>query len=336
MPLIRRLEQLGVPLLLASDGDALRLLRAEFPGMPTVELPAYGVRYPTGNMTLNLLWQLPGILRAIRREYMQVQDLVQKYAIRGIISDNRYGCFSEKIPSVLLTHQLQVQTPQPWLSGPAHWANCRALRPFDALWIPDSAGAANLSGRLSHGISAHPHTYFIGPLSRMRCYDQPHLYDVAVALSGPEPQRTYLERHLLAQAMAIPKRFLFVRGRTDLEQDEYPAGHIRVVSYLTARALNDALLASGLIVCRSGYSSLMDLAVLGKKALLIPTPGQTEQQYLAERMARAGIFAQQTQRTLDLAAGLDAAERCSGLNPGDFETNTFGKLLEGWVAGLPK
>ncbi|MGI9159620.1 MAG: hypothetical protein ACR2K1_07695, partial [Saprospiraceae bacterium] len=336
IPLIRRLEQMGERLLLASDGEALRLLRAEFPHLPSVELPAYGVRYPAGNMTLNILWQLPGMLLAMRREHALVQELVQKYAIRGIISDNRYGCYSEKVPSVLLTHQLNILPPHPLLSGPVQWANHRALRPFDALWVPDAAGSDNLSGGLSHGVSAHPHTCFIGLLSRMRRYDQPHLYDVAVVLSGPEPQRTYLERRLLAQAMAIPRRFLFVRGRTDTNQDDYPAGHIRVVSYLTARALNDALLSSELVVFRSVYSSLIDLAVFVKKALLIPTPGQTEQQYLAERMARAGIFAQQTQRNLHLAAGLDAAAQCSGLNPDDFKTNTFWKLLACWVADLPK
>ncbi len=313
IPIIRSLQAAGVEPVLASDGVALNLLRAEFPDLESVALPTYGIRYDTENMTWNVAKRLPRTLWAIRAEHEVVGRMVRQMGLQGILSDNRYGCFHPRCPSVLITHQLNPRIPGRLSAWLGHHVLRRALARFDAVWVPDTPGEANLSGELSHHTDIHPNVRYIGPLSRMRRYPREQEYDVAIVLSGPEPQRTRLEEKLLEQALALPAYTIIVQGKTHTQQHYYAAEQVEVVSYLTSEKLNDLLLAAGAVVCRAGYSSIMDLAALGKRALLIPTPGQTEQEYLAEMLGERGYFAWQTQAALNLEKGLSALEGTTGV-----------------------
>jgi len=332
--LIQELEQLGVEVFLASDGVALHLLQAEFPHLPSFELPSYRIRYQSANMVWNIGRQLPRITWAIRRENQAVAQLVRTHAIQGILSDNRYGCFHKKINSVLLSHQLHVQLPYRVLAWPANKVLRLALNKFDTLWVPDVAETPGLAGVLSHGAPVHPDLRYIGILTRMRYYEMEPEYDVAVVLSGPEPQRSILEQLLLEQAIEMPHRFIIVQGRTQSKKHYYAADDVEVVSYLTTRDLNNVLMSSKVLVCRSGYSSIMDLAGLNKKAILIPTPGQTEQEYLAKTLAEQQLFVGQAQNAIDLDTGIRQLSRTSGLRQGAYPTDTFKPVLKAWIDQL--
>jgi UDP-N-acetylglucosamine:LPS N-acetylglucosamine transferase len=161
----------------------------------------------------------------------------------------------------------------------------------------------------------------------MRQLGLPLEYDVAVVLSGPEPQRTYLENILLEQAVTLPQRFLFVQGKTHAQGQYFISENVEVVAYLTTQALNQVLCASQYVVCRSGYSSIMDLAALGKKALLIPTPGQTEQEYLAARLQAQGTMPMQVQHQINLDQGLKHLAGFDGFNADSFDFDDFESFL---------
>lgn len=335
VPLIQGLEKLGAEVLLASDGAALQLLRAEFPHLRSFALPSYRIRYRTANMVWNIGRQLPRMLYAIRAEQWATERLVRQHDIQGILSDNRYGCFSPRTKNVMLTHQLHLRVPSRPLEWAANGLLRRALAKFDAVWAPDLAGEPNLAGALAHTEPpAHANIQFVGPLTRMRFYEYEPEYDVAVVLSGPEPQRTFLEQRLLEQALSLPQKFIFVQGKMKSKKHYYAADNVEVVSYLTSQDLNNVLLASEVLVCRSGYSSLMDLAALGKKAIFIPTPGQTEQEYLADFFAGQNIFLKQTQEKINLEKGLEAVRETTGLAPGAFPTDAFETPLRAWLASL--
>ncbi len=331
IPIVRALEQLGAEVILASDGAAMYLLRAEFPHLEVVEIPSYRIKYGSPNMVLNIGKQLPWIIYAIRTEQWAIERLVTEKGITHIISDNRYGCFSKRAKSVLITHQLHVMVP----SKPLEWLANRiirgAIRKFDAVWAPDLPGQYNLAGTLAHPPLSDPPVAYVGLLSRMRPGECEHDYDVAIVLSGPEPQRTILEQRLLEQAITLPYKFIIIQGRPKRKHHHYVADNVEVVSYLTSDDLNEVLLASKAIVCRSGYSSIMDLAVLGKKALLIPTPGQTEQEYLADRLSEAGLFVTQRQDQLNLEEGLKQVENTKGFNPELYSPDFFRETLQSWI-----
>ncbi len=337
IPLIQALTDLGASVYLASDGVALQLLQAEFPQLPAFELPSYGIHYRTTNMIWNMAGQTPRILWAIRREKSATARLVRQLNLSGILSDNRYGCFSRSVNSVLLTHQLHLRVPNVALQWSASQLLRRAFAKFDALWVPDTAGEPNLSGALSHSKrSVHPNVHFTGILTRMqRIETADPAYRAVIVLSGPEPQRTILETRLIEQALELPGKFMVVQGQPAVKKHYYAADNVEVISYLTSRELNAVLADAGAVVCRSGYSSLMDLAALGKKAILIPTPGQTEQEYLAEYLAEKGTFCVQPQDSIDLEVGLQQLADTTGFESGQFETAGYRPLLETWYHSLP-
>jgi UDP:flavonoid glycosyltransferase YjiC (YdhE family) len=344
IPLIRQLEQQGATVIAASDGVSLHLLRAEFPHLTVLELPSYRIRYETSNMVWNIARQLPRILYAVRAEHRMIRHWVRKYRAHGIISDNRYGCYHKNIKSVLITHQLHLRLPGKALQWAVNQLLHRILRRFDAIWVPDLPGTPNLSGVLSHPPPEHLQVHYIGPQSRMQTFKkdaekeptwQRHKteYDAGVILSGPEPQRTILEQRLLEQAVMLDDyHFVFVQGKTGEGKEHYfLADHIEVVSYLTSNELNALLSVCKAVVCRSGYSSIMDLAALGLKAVLIPTPGQTEQEYLAEYFAEKNVFVRQRQEELDLEKALGALSGTTGLDPVCYQEEHLEKILHTWL-----
>ena len=311
IPMIRELQRQHAEVILASDGRALDLLKTEFPDLVARELPGYNITYHSDNMVRNIAWQLPKISRAVWKEYHFTQKLIARYRLDRIISDNPYGCYSSKIPCVFLTHQLNIKTPYPATNGMINFFNHLFIRQFDACWVPDVAGEPNLSGELSHGVFEKK-IHFTGALSRMFFFETVKKYDVIAVLSGPEPQRTFLEQLIIDQAGKLPQRFLIVQGKTERKERFFIAENVEVVSFLTSEELNEAILASKIFIGRSGYSTIMDLAKLQKQAIFIPTPGQMEQEYLAGKMTGEHLFLVQEQRALDLNKAIQEVNRYSG------------------------
>ena len=256
--------------------------------------------------------QLPKIARAALTEHRRVQQLIQTHGIQAIVSDNRFGCWSSTVPSVFLSHQLQLQTPV--LTRLANTLNHYFLKRYDQCWIPDRPGEEGLSGVLSVPPSdlACRHLGLLSRFTGKSPNPAPGPVDVLALLSGPEPQRTYLEKELLPQLRALAGRRVLVRGTIGGEQLPASEG-LSVYNYLGGETLGQLLAAARVVVCRSGYSSLMDLSAMGKRVLLIPTPGQTEQEYLASRLLQQGRAAVQRQGHIRLQEGIAAAVRQSGL-----------------------
>ncbi|MFQ5448487.1 MAG: glycosyltransferase, partial [Saprospiraceae bacterium] len=271
-------------------------------------------------------------LWGVWQEHRVVANLVGRHEIDGIISDNRYGCFHRKVRSVFLTHQLNIKVKfgsevsgamhpsnLPVLRGVAekfaNFFNRRFLRCFDECWVPDVAGGPGLSGELGHGMKSEMggKLKYLGALSRMRRFEVEKKYDAIAVLSGPEPQRSYLEREIIGQAKALPYHFLIVQGKAETAEQRFIRKNIEVVSHLTSNELNEAMLASGVFIGRSGYSTVMDLAKLGLSAILVPTPGQTEQEYLAGELSRQGVCCLQMQGALDLGRALEEVRQSEPL-----------------------
>ena len=207
--------------------------------------------------------------------------------IDGIISDNRLGVHYKRVPCVFMTHQLNVLTGNTsYLTTKIHHY---FINKFNECWIPDYATSPNLSGELGHLKKPLKHLRYLGPLSRIHKKELPKKYDYFVLLSGPEPQRTLLEEKLRKEFQSINKPTLFVKGVVENEQKISQEGNVTFYNYMNSKELEIAFNESDLIICRSGYTTIMDLAFLGKKAFFIPTPGQYEQEYLAKKLKSENI-----------------------------------------------
>lgn len=165
------------------------------------------------------------------------------------------------------------------------------IKKFDECWVPDVADKkAGLSGQLGHPKALKFPINYIGPISRFQKEDLPFTYNVLALISGPEPQRSKLEEILKKELKKYKGSVLLVRGVISDEEEPVVKGNMTLVNYLTSRDLQAAINSSKFIISRSGYTTILDLAVLEKRAFFIPTPGQTEQEYLAKRLDKKGII----------------------------------------------
>ena len=317
IPVIRELQRQGCEVLIAGSGEALELLRKEFDGHAFFRLSAYAPRYSrNGSMSLTMARQLPHFINVITSEHREVERIIEKESIDIIISDNRYGCWSQKIPSVLITHQSNVLMPFAMMQAPVRKVTESLINRFDNCWIPDLPEGDSLSGALtSFGkIRVKPDVTFIGWLSRFEKSDTPQQFstDVLAIFSGPEPQREIFENILVPQLKNSGLRFRVVRGlaSTSAKPDDP-----RIVNFLASRELQEWIQSSAAIIARSGYSTIMDMQALGKKAIFVPTPGQTEQEYLASRLMEKGIAFSMPQKELDLHYAMDESKKYTGFSP---------------------
>ena len=324
IPIINGLLAHNFEPIIGSDGEALCLLKKEFSDLIFVDLPSYNIRYSKTKRAFKwlLFLQLPKINKAINAEHKAVKKIVHDYAIDAVISDNRMGVYSKKVPSVFITHQLNV------LSGMTTKLSTKLhdiyLKKFDECWVPDFKGEANLGGKLSRnkknkGLKMK----YIGPLSRLNKTKSKLKYDIMVLLSGPEPQRGLLETQLLNQFTSSKQNILFVKGKVEQQQQIEKHGTITIYNFMRTKELQYAINESNLIISRSGYTTIMDLAKLGKHAFFIPTPGQSEQEYLAKYLDKKNSVPSCNQKEFNLQQ-LERVTNYSGFktfeNEIDFKT----------------
>ncbi len=321
IPIIKKLQEYGLEVVLASDGRSARLLKKECPNLELIEFPSYNIRYSTNNMVLNIAYQIPKILMTIWKENQFVQKLVEKEQIDIIISDNRYGCKSKSTKNIFITHQLNIIVPFKPLERLVNKINHFLINRFDECWVPDFEGEKSLAGKLSKR-GKIKNVKYLGPLSRLEIVNADPKYDIIAVISGPEPQRTKFEKGIIGELKSTQLKSLVVQGKANEMNQFQLSKKIEVVSFLDSSQLSKAIQSSEIVICRSGYSSIMDLIKLKKKAILVPTPGQTEQEYLALRLQEKRQFCVQQQATFTLKKGLKEIENYSanlgladGFNP---------------------
>jgi uncharacterized protein (TIGR00661 family) len=314
IPIVQLLLDKQCEVMIAGSGRSLQLLKSEFPSLKTFELPAYNPRYPlSGSMVWTMILQLPKFFRVIRAEHHVVEGIIDNNGIDAIISDNRYGCWSAKVFSVFITHQSNILMPRRfgWLGRFVKKVNEKQIMKFSRCWIPDHkenslAGELVSFGKLSSEIKAD----HIGSLSRFKSSSKTvKRFDVLAIFSGPEPQRSLLEELLLSQLKNSTLSWFAVRG---LPSQEPIRQNTNTADFLSGPELQEIIEASDVIIARSGYSTIMDLAVLGKKAIFIPTPGQTEQEYLAARLQQMQIAYTMPQNKFDLKTAMQKIDEYSG------------------------
>lgn len=289
IPIIKALQENNFIPIIASDGIALELLQKEFPYVQTLKLPSYQIEYAKNgkNFKWKLLKNFPEMIKAIWKEEKKVRKWIKKYDIDGIISDNRLGVFSKKIPSVYLTHQLNVMTGSTtWFTSILHQ---HIIKKHDECWVPDFEGTPNLSYKLGHIENPDFNLKYIGALSRMQKKETPKLYDLMIILSGPEPQRGLLEDKLKVEILKYKGSVVFIKGIVEKDQKKEQIDHVTFYNFMNSRQLEQTFNESEIVLCRSGYTTIMDLVKLEKKAYFIPTPGQYEQEYLAKKLKEEGL-----------------------------------------------
>ncbi len=346
IPIIHYLLQLGQNPVVAGNAAQLSLIEDAFPsGLHTIELPGYNITYSAWNkwMQMGLVSQLPGILRSIKQEHEWLEKKAAELKLDGIISDNRYGLYHHSIPSVILTHQLRIRSGMGDMADSiVQKAHYKHLNRFGATWVVDTENEPCLAGALSHSQQMPESSDYIGLLSRFantrpatHASGERERLVLLFLLSGPEPQRSNLSRRVWQQAVQHNGPVVFVDGSDKAETPTHIPAHIVYHKRLGTAALLPIITEASIVLCRSGYSTIMDLVALGKKAILIPTPGQTEQQYLGSRLHERGIFYCAKQEGFDLNKALSDCEKFS-FNALDLSSafTQFQPVVDRWLQKL--
>lgn len=317
IPIIRSALELQIPVILAASGRSKTLLQNEFPDLEMIDFEGYDIRYPKNeHMNVSMAWQAPKILAKIEKEHQRLEKIVADNAIGAIISDNRYGLYHKNVYSVFMTHQLYIQADgMTLIETILRKMNHRMIRRFDELWVPDFEGVPNLSGKLGHPPLNNVPTYYLGALSRFTSVAKSAetFPEIVVVISGPEPQRTLFEEKVTTQLSETPHSALIVCGTPEKQIQEQISDNILKISHLETKKLADYLAHTSLVIARPGYSTLMDLSVFGKNVLLVPTPGQTEQEFLARQLTKSGQCFSVSQQAMNLTNDLPKTKNFSGL-----------------------
>ena len=328
MPVIDKLLQNRAEVFIASDGEALDLLQRHHPELNFFELPPYNVRYPYQSIFFNILRFSGSISKAIMQERKEAKRLCAKLNADAIVSDSRFGFRASGCYNVFISHQISLQLANGFLNVAGTFANKMVTGKFDELWIPDFEGENSIAGKLSDNADFIKH-YYVGILSRLYKMDVPTLYDMAIVLSGPEPQRSIFEKLVVSQLQGIEKNAVLVRGTNKAAGIKVPPG-VEVIDLAGSDTLNRIINQSRVVIARSGYSTVMDMVALGKKAFFVPTPGQTEQEYLARYLKSKNLYDYQEQHLFDLKAAVRQADKYPGFKApeADFLSPVVKNLLE--------
>lgn len=337
IPVIRYLLEKQCDVTIAADGQAALLLRGNFPDVKILPIEGYNVRYGrhSGTFAFKILMQVPKILKAIKREKRWLAAIQEQNKFDLVISDNRYGLKIAGLMSVIMTHQVQIKSGAGGMIDRLLLKlHCRILGKFDQCWIVDHQDRNSIGGQLSHPELMPSNARYIGLLSQLTAAPSRQNTKegkVLVLLSGPEPQRSILEQRILSQITGNSKyQYTVVGGNPGgLVPKSIPSG-TDYYTHLNASQLQIRMENADMVICRSGYSTLMDLAVMGKKALLIPTPGQSEQEYLADNLTKQGLFFSTKQASLDLQNDIPEALKLPGFTavPNGFQHEKMKEVLD--------
>jgi hypothetical protein len=319
IPVIHELRRRGHDVTIAACGNALSALKREFPDCRFIEFPDYQAPYSAGSLFLpKFCAYLPVLLRALATERRTLRHILAQDHYNLIISDNRLGVYSEQIPSLFITHQIHFHFP------PIIWPvelfalllNRMVHPKFDLVIVPDNPpGPGSLAGKLSRPLlpETFRHIYFAGILATARKQDMAEDLDYLCIISGPEPQRTVFEQTLLPQLPGLPGRKVVLLGSPSHRSVTCPDPHTTIKSYVDTEEKIALLNRARFIICRSGYTTMMELAEVQKRhGLFVPTPGQTEQEYLSAYYQKNGWFLSQSQYHIDLSRDVAAAQPFSG------------------------
>lgn len=309
IPIIHYLQSCGHKVYAGAEGNAAQLLRNNFPDLEILDLKGYNIEYSRkrSGFIFKILQQVPKILSTLKAERRWLDKMHRQYQFDAVISDNRYGLYHSEIKNVILTHQVQI------LSGMGRLADLILLKwhrglleRFQQCWIVDTETAPGLSGKLAHPKRLPANARYIGYLSQffdIPCKSKfPQQNHFLVLLSGPEPMRSQFEAKLWQQCGALTQyTFTFIAGKAGSKAPEQIPAHIKWYPYMGATELSGAILHAHGMICRGGYTTIMDLQVLQRPALLVPTPGQTEQEYLARTLSQSSpVFLYDDQQHFNL------------------------------------
>jgi uncharacterized protein (TIGR00661 family) len=338
IPIIRHLIEIKCNILVACNSSQTLILAREFPGLQFIQLEGYDLHYGKNawQTILSIIMQSPKILTKIKHENKWLDRLLTTYKADLIISDNRFGFYNSNVKSIFITHQLAIRSGiNKTTDRLIRLFNYKYINRFDECWVPDYEGATNLAGSLSHPpVKPNTPVHYLGALSRFERSTASASSDtILIVLSGPEPQRTILEEKILRNIASLKSPVTLVRGLPEHVSSLEVPGNITVHNHLPSAELNKLMIEARWVVSRAGYTSIMDYMKTGVRSILIATPGQAEQEYIAAYLHEQKLALSINQDEFDLPDAIEKAERF-GYKQLNWDMEQYKKVIEASVGSI--
>lgn len=334
--IISSLQKEGATVTIACSPNLKIIFEKEFTNISFLSIPGYNIKYSKHKnfIAFTLIRQIPRLFWVLKKEQSWLNEVCKDQKFDAIISDNRFGFYHKKIPSVYITHQLFIETGNNIFNKLAQKVHYHFINKFSACWVPDIKEKPGLAGKLSHPekLPKIP-VHYLGIYSRFSKIELPKNIDYLFLLSGPEPQRTILEKTILKQLTTLPyAKVVLVRGLPLAEEMESLQNNLKIYNHVAAAELSHLIQRAKQIVCRSGYTSLLDLVSLNKAAHLIPTPGQTEQIYLAKHLNGKNGFSFDWQQNFSIE-NIPTENKIAGHNQIKAASN-IDEVIKNFISGI--
>lgn len=333
LPVIKKLVKEKNDLTIISQGRSLQLLKNELgKNLRYIEIEDYPMLLSENSrqfMAKSMVYW-PNFINKMIKGQRKIQRILEKEKYDKIISDGRYDIYSRKIPSFFISHQIRIMNPLriKMFENGSEIFNLFFFKRFCGVIVPDFRDDT-LSGDLSHNLHRidEKKIHYAGVLSDFKKINKTKDIDYLISISGPEPQRTILEERLLTQVGNLKGKVVVTLGKTE-KMEKFKEGGVETYSFLPSDKREEFLNRAKLVVSRSGYSTVLDLAVIGCKALMTPTPGQIEQEYLAEYHNKKGSFYCVNQHKIDLCKDVENAKKTTGITRECDVDKTVENILE--------
>jgi hypothetical protein len=298
IPVAQMLKERGHNIFVGSGEEHLTFFRNEIPGLTYIRFPGFNPRYSRFlPQYLTLLLKTPVLIYHIILEHIRLKRVILEHSVDIVISDNRFGLWNRKVTTVYVTHMPLIPFPKKmrFLEFIGIILHRNVINKYTFCFIPDLPGDLNVSGRLSHGMKLPSNVRYVGILSRLQAGpistdDSSEVQQNLVILSGPEPQREILRQKLIMLLKDKEPFTVMLGGKPGETGNAVKTGKITFYNHLPLTEMKELITRSNNIISRAGYTTIMELISLNHSALLIPTPGQTEQEYLAEYLSEKGWF----------------------------------------------
>lgn len=335
VPIIKELLRLNCEVWLVADKKIFWLLKKEFPNAVFLPYKGYEIVYSRNEkwFALKLFFQFFKIIFSIIKEKKWINRIIKENLIDAVISDNRLGMFSKRVPSVYITHQLAIKTGNRFSDFITNRIHHNFIQKYTYCWVPDNENNG-LAGQLSHLQKTPLNVKYIGPLSRFkRSPNVQESYDLLICISGPEPQRSIFEIQIVEQLKSFNGKAFLIRGLPGDNKILNEFNQVKILNHLPAEDLSILMEQAKIIITRSGYTTIMDLVTLRKKAILIPTPGQTEQEYLAKFLHEKQYFFSTEQQYFSINSAIQKFHSFP-FQSFDFHKDEYIKTVDEFVLSL--
>ncbi len=307
IPLIESFVNAGHNVVIGGNGVAFELLKKRFPNLVSIYIDGVTIKYGKKRaFNINFILKIPLMLLSVAKEHYSLKKIQKKEKFDIIISDNRPGLFHKKVLSVYITHQLNIYFSEKFsfLNKFASVCHQFVISKYSVCWIPDYAEPYSLSGKLSGGAYKKKGVSRIGVLSRFmnKKINGPVVknIDFLCIISGVPPQREIFENIIINKFRDSNLKTVIIRGLPEDKHNKQSISGIRFYNHLDDENFMKLCFQSKNIICRSGYSTIMDLAAIKRKAVLVPTPGQYEQEYIASHLKENFGFRTYSQKEFEM------------------------------------